>query len=183
MWTGPYLRASKKITLPDVEGVRNKRVGLVWAGNPTHANDANRSMQLADLQGLFELRGATWFSLQLGKGPSELAASRFAGRVHDLSNLLTDFSTTAAVMMELDLLIAVDTAAAHLAGALGRPVWILLPAIGIDWRWGTAGERTHWYPSARLFRQRQAGDWKPTVADMAALLAATDGVSGTHRAN
>jgi hypothetical protein len=91
--------------------------------------------------------------------------------VHDLSPLLTDFSATAAVVMELDLLISVDTAAAHLAGALGRPAWILLPAIGCDWRWGIAGSTTDWYPSARLFRQRRAGDWAPTVAEMAALLA------------
>jgi len=122
---------------------------------------------------LLDLPGVSWFSLQLGRGPPELAASRFAGRLHDLSPLLTDFSATAAVMMELDLLISVDTAAAHLAGALGRPVWILLPAIGSDWRWGIAGERTDWYPSARLFRQPQAGDWAATIAEIAALLAAT----------
>jgi hypothetical protein len=92
--------------------------------------------------------------------------------VDDLSSLLTDFSATAAVVSELDLLISVDTAAAHLAGALGRSAWILLPAIGSDWRWGITGETTAWYPSARLFRQRRAGDWAPTVAEMAALLAA-----------
>jgi tetratricopeptide (TPR) repeat protein len=171
-WTGPYLRSSKKISLPVDADARSKRVGLVWAGNPTHANDANRSMQLADLQPLLDLPGITWFSLQLGKGPSELATSRFAGRVHDLSCLLTDFSATAAVVSELDLLISVDTAAAHLAGALGRSAWILLPAISSDWRWGITGETTAWYPSARLFRQRRAGDWAPTVTEMADLLAA-----------
>ena len=73
---------------------------------------------------------------------------------------------------KIDLLISVDTAAAHLAGALGRSAWILLPAIGSDWRWGITGETTAWYPSARLFRQRRAGDWAATVAEMAALLAA-----------
>jgi tetratricopeptide (TPR) repeat protein len=171
-WTGPYLRSSKKVPLPFTAAGRSKRIGLVWAGNPTHANDANRSMRLADFQPLLDRPGVTWFSLQLGKGPSELSASRFAGRVHDLSSLLTDFSATAAVMTELDLLISVDTAAAHLAGALGRPTWILLPAIGSDWRWGIAGETTAWYPSVRLFRQRRAGDWAPTIAEMAALLAA-----------
>jgi hypothetical protein len=165
----PYLRTSKKISVPAAgEG---KRVGLVWAGNPTHANDANRSMRLADLGALIDLPGVTWFSLQLGNGPRELAASRFAGRLHDLSPLLTDFSATAAVMTELDLVVSVDTAAAHLAGALGRPVWILLPAVGGDWRWGIAGEITDWYPSARLFRQPRAGDWAPAIAEMAALLA------------
>jgi hypothetical protein len=130
-------------------------------------------MRLADLQPLLDRSGVTWFSLQLGKGPSELSASRFAGRMHDLSPMLADFSATAAVLMELDLLISVDTAAAHLAGALGRPVWMLLPAIGGDWRWGITGETTAWYPSARLFRQQRAGDWAPTMHDVAAALAAT----------
>jgi tetratricopeptide (TPR) repeat protein len=170
--TGPYLHTPKKILLPVTADGPGKRIGLVWAGNPTHANDANRSMRLADFQPLLDLPGVTWFSLQLGVGPSELSASRFAGQVHDLSPALTDFSATAAVLMELDLLICVDTAAAHLAGALGRPTWILLPAIGSDWRWGIAGETTAWYPSARLFRQRRAGDWAPTIAEMAARLAA-----------
>jgi Tfp pilus assembly protein PilF len=165
---GPYLRTSKKIPLPVGADGRSKRIGLVWAGNPTHANDANRSMRLADFQPLLDRPGVTWFSLQLGEGPS---ASRFAGQVRDLSPLLTDFSATAAVLTELDLLISVDTAAAHLAGALGRPTWILLPAIGGDWRWGIAGETTAWYPSVRLFRQRRASDWAPTIAEMAALLA------------
>ena len=171
-WNGPYLRTTKQIAVPVAADGRNKRVGLVWAGNPSHANDANRSIRLADLAALLDLPGLTWCSLQLGKGPSELVVSPWARRVHDLSSLLTDFSATAAVMMELDLLISVDTAAAHLAGALGRPVWILLPAVGGDWRWGIAGETTDWYPSARLFRQSHAGDWAPTVTEMAALLTA-----------
>jgi len=170
-WNRPYLRASEKSPLPVAADGRSKRVGLVWAGNPTHANDANRSMRLADLQRLFDCSGVTWFSLQLGQGPSELAASAFAGQVHDLSPVLTDFSATASVLMALDLLISVDTAAAHLAGALGRPVWIALPAIGSDWRWGIAGETTAWYPSARLFRQRRAGDWAATMDAVAAALA------------
>ena len=84
--------------------------------------------------------------------------------------MLTDFSATAAFLTELDLLISVDTAAAHLAGALGRPVWIALPAIGSDWRWGMIGVTTPWYPSARLFRQKRAGEWTATVAEMAAAL-------------
>jgi tetratricopeptide (TPR) repeat protein len=172
-WNGPYLRAANKISLPVAADGRSKRVGLVWAGNPTHANDANRSMRLVDLQPLLDRPGVTWFSLQLGKGPSELSASRFAGQVHDLSPMLTDFSATAAVLMELDLLITVDTAAAHLAGALGRPTWILLPAVGGDWRWGITGETTAWYPGARLFRQQPAGDWAATMHDVAAALAAT----------
>jgi tetratricopeptide (TPR) repeat protein len=181
VWNGPYLRAAKKISLPIAAGGGHRRVGLVWAGNPAHANDANRSMHLADLHALLDLQGITWFSLQLGGGPAELAASPWAGRVHDLSCLLTDFSATAAVILELDLLISVDTAVAHLAGALGRPAWILLPAIGSDWRWGVSGETTAWYPSVRLFRQRQVGAWAPIAAEMTALLTAPRDLPETPR--
>ncbi len=171
-WKGPYLRAAQKSGLPVVDhgGKPCSRVGLVWAGNPTHANDANRSMRLADLTALFGLPGVTWFSLQLGRGSAELAASSWAGQIHDLSPMLADFSATAAFLTELDLLISVDTAAAHLAGALGRPVWIALPAIGSDWRWGMIGVTTPWYPSARLFRQKRACEWTATVAEMTAAL-------------
>ena len=132
---------------------------------------------------MLDLQGITWFSLQLGEGPPELAASPWAGRVHDLSCLLTDFSATAAVMLELDLLISVDTAVAHLAGALGRPAWILLPAVGSDWRWGVSGETTAWYPSVRLFRQRQVGAWAPIAAEMTALLTAPRDLPETPRAS
>jgi len=174
VWTSPYVSPLSKRTLPFVDAGRNPRIrgGLVWAGNPTHANDANRSMRLADLKPLLDVVDVAWFSLQLGARSTELSASAWAGQAHDLSPLLTDFSATAALLMELDLLISVDTAAAHLAGALGRPVWIALPAIGSDWRWSMAGETTPWYPSARLFRQKRAGDWTSTAAEMAARLKA-----------
>src|SRR5205814_7510747 len=115
---------------------------------------------------LLDIVDVAWFSLQLGARSAELSASAWAGQAHDLSPLLTDFSATAALLMELDLLISVDTAAAHLAGALGRPVWIALPAIGSDWRWGTTGQTTCWYPSVRLFRQQRPGDWVSTAAEM-----------------
>jgi len=176
IWSGPYLHAARRTALP-AAGAGRPRVGLVWAGNPTHANDVNRSMRLADLAPLLERSDATWFSLQLGNGPAELAASGRAAQLHDLSHLLTDFAATAAVICELDLLISVDTAAAHLAGALGRPVWILLPALGTDWRWGTAGTTTPWYPSARLFRQPSAGAWAPVMTEIAGLLATQRGRS------
>ena len=102
----------------------------------------------------------------------QLAGSPWADRVRDLSPLLTDFAATAAVMAQLDLLISVDTAVVHLAGALDRPAWGLLPAIGTDWRWRFEGETTDWYPSLRLFRQAEAGDWRPVMADIASLLLA-----------
>src|SRR5713101_7575593 len=168
----PIFGRQRKFPFPSPPAEGTGAWVLVWAGNPAHANDANRSMHLADLHALLDLQGITWFSLQLGEGPPELAASPWAGRVHDLSCQLTDFSATAAVMLELDLLISVDTAVAHLAGALGRPAWILLPAVGSDWRWGVSGETTAWYPSVRLFRQRQVGAWAPIAAEMTALLTA-----------
>jgi len=164
---GPYLSAPLSLALPPATG---RRVGLVWAGNPGHGNDANRSIALADWAPLLDLPGIDWCSLQLGAAAEQLADSPWRGRVRDLSPLLTDFTATAAVLAQLDLLISVDTAAAHLAGALDRPAWILLPAIGADWRWRFDGVTTDWYPSLRLFRQTEAGDWRPVMAAVAARL-------------
>ena len=166
---GPYLSTRSGVTLPPATG---RRVGLVWAGNPGHSNDAHRSIRLGDLAPVLDLPGIDWCSLQLGAGTDQLAASPWAGRVRDLSPLLTDFAATAAVMAQLDLLISVDTAAVHLAGALGHPAWVLLPAIGTDWRWRFEGEATAWYPSLRLFRQTGAGDWRSVMAAVRERLAA-----------
>ena len=166
---GPYLSTTLSLALPPATG---RRVGLVWAGNPGHGNDAHRSIALADWAPLLDLPGIDWCSLQLGAAAEQLADSPWRGRVRDLSPLLTDFTATAAVLAQLDLLISVDTAAAHLAGALDRPAWILLPAIGTDWRWRFDGETTDWYPSLRLFRQTEAGDWRPVMAAVAARLSA-----------
>ncbi|WP_448191367.1 tetratricopeptide repeat protein [Azospirillum sp. sgz301742] len=141
-----------------------RRVGLVWAGNAGHRNDANRSIPAALLGDL--VRGAPdveFVSLQVGP-----AAGALSG-VADAGSGFTDFADTAAVIGGLDLVISVDTAPAHLAGALGCPTWVLLPAAP-DWRWGLGRDDTPWYPSARLFRQPSPGDWPAVIAAVGAAL-------------
>jgi hypothetical protein len=138
------------------------RVGLVWAGNPQHKNDRNRSIALERLLPLIGAVEARWFSLQVGERAGDLA--RLApDRVTSLADQLTDFAETAGAIDNLDLVITVDTAVAHLAGALGKPVWILLPAVP-DWRWLLERGDSPWYPTARLFRQPARGDWDSVVA-------------------
>lgn len=127
-----------------------RSVGLVWAGNPSHGKDQERSIPFAALTPLWEVPDIRWVSLQIGP-----RAADAAGPLRDLSPLLGDMAETAAAIDRLDLVIAVDTAVAHLAGALGCPVWLLLPATP-DWRWGLEGETSGWYPTMRLFRQPRA---------------------------
>jgi tetratricopeptide (TPR) repeat protein len=138
------------------------RVGLVWAGNPTHDNDRHRSTSLRELIPLIGGSAAKFFSLQkeLRAGDAELLAAN-PGIIH-LGNDLLTFEDTAAVVSNLDVVITVDTSVAHLAGALGKPVWIMLPYIP-DWRWLLDREDSPWYPTARLFRQTTRDDWKGVV--------------------
>jgi hypothetical protein len=137
----------------------------VWRGNPKHHNDRNRSVALELLQDLVMIEGARFFSLQLGPTPAEDQWLR-SRAIIDLGPELSNYAATARCLAELDLLITVDTSVAHLAGALGRPVWTLLPACN-DWRWLQDREDTPWYPSMRLFRQNGLRNWKP-VADRVA---------------
>ncbi|HZP76386.1 MAG TPA: tetratricopeptide repeat protein [Pseudolabrys sp.] len=143
-----------------------RRIGIAWAGNPAHANDAHRSVSLDQFALLFGAPDVDWVSLQVGDRASELAASPYRERVHDLSAQLADFAATASVMSGLDLVISIDSAPAHLAGALGRPVWTLIPAIDTDWRWGRGAATTSWYPTMRLFRQSRPGDWTTVMTAM-----------------
>ncbi len=138
-------------------------VGLAWAGNPQHKNDRNRSIALERLAPLFDAPGVRWFSLQVGERAADLGRAP-AGKVANLAERLTDFAEAAAAVAGLDLVIAVDTATAHLAGALGKPVWVLLPFVP-DWRWLINRDDSPWYPTARLFRQPARGDWE-SVAQM-----------------
>lgn len=140
------------------------RVGLAWAGNPTHRDDRKRSIEPAQFASLLPGADAKFFSLQVGRRNS------LPGLI-DLTEQLTDFADTAALMAKLDLVITVDTAVAHLGGALGKPVWVLLPFLP-DWRWGLEGEGTPWYPTMRLFRQRTAGDWDEVIGRVATALKA-----------
>ena len=138
------------------------QVGLVWAGRSEHRDDARRSMPFAALTPLWQVPGVRWFSLQVGPRGADLAAAP-PGMVTDLAPLLGDFADTAAALGALDLLVGVDTATVHLAGALGRPAWLLLP-YAADWRWMRDAERTVWYPSLRLFRQSSPGAWPDVIA-------------------
>lgn len=156
------------------------KVGLVWRGNPRFENDGARSLPgLATLAPLGRVAGVRWFSLQKGPGEDEAAAGAPGLDVTDLAPALGDFADTAALVAQLDLVITVDTACAHLAGALGRPCWVLLPAWMPDWRWLQEREDTPWYPGTmRLFRQRRDGEWGEVVERVAEALA----VPGTCRA-
>lgn len=144
------------------------RCGLVWAGNPGYSGDARRSAPLAALAPLADIPGATLFSCQVGAAARAQMAG-FPAPLIDLAPDFRDFGETAAALAGLDVVICVDTAVAHLAAALGRPVWLLLsrPA---EWRWGNAAQRTPWYPSMRLFRQSCPGDWSAPVAAAAQAL-------------
>ena len=143
-----------------------QRIGLVWAGNPQLAGDAQRSMGFEQVAPLLATTGAQFFSLQVGERVHDVSGR---GDIVDLSSHLTDFGETAAVIANLDLVIAVDTAVAHLAAALGRPTWIMLPRVA-DWRWLTRRTDSPWYASVRLFRQTRAEEWAPVVARVASAL-------------
>ncbi|MEJ2039573.1 MAG: tetratricopeptide repeat protein [Desulfosarcinaceae bacterium] len=139
------------------------RIGLVWAGRPQHTNDHNRSCPLSLMLPLATIPGTRFISLQKGSASCQIQASTLVGQIEDLGGQLHDFSDTAAVVANLDLLITVDTAVAHLAGAMGKPVWVLIPFIA-DWRWAACGQNSPWYPSMRLFRQPRPKDW-PSVME------------------
>jgi Flp pilus assembly protein TadD len=166
-WTGPYLRAPDAGTgpWPELDAAGNLKVGLVWAGNPSHLNDANRSVPLSALAPLAGLCRVTFFPLQLGPAAAQREAFCAPGRWVDLTPRIRDFADTAAVLSRLDLLVTVDTSVAHLAGALGCPAWVLVPWAP-DWRWMLGREDTPWYPTLRLLRQPAPGAWEPVVREV-----------------
>ncbi|GHC78777.1 hypothetical protein GCM10007320_19500 [Pseudorhodoferax aquiterrae] len=140
------------------------KVGLVWRGNPRHDNDAERSLPgLATLAPLWQVPGVAFVSLQKWAGEDEGRRPPAGQPLVHLGSAIADFADTAAILAQLDLLISVDTAACHLAGALDRPCWVLLPAYRVDWRWLRGRDDTPWYPRTRLFRQRRRGDWAGVV--------------------
>ena len=153
-------------------GLPRPRIAMTWSGNASHDNDRNRSIAFECLAPLFPPlagKGASFVSIQREVRREDAAALAAERRVTHVGSELDDFSDTAAVLSLCDLVIAVDTAAAHLAGAMGRPVWVLLP-FAPDWRWGLQGETTPWYPTVRLFRQISPGDWDGVIARVAAEL-------------
>ena len=146
-----------------------RRIGLVWAGRANHPFDFARSAALAALAPLGEVRGASWFALQLGGAEAQVGATAWRAPLVNLGPEISSYTDTMAVLAELDLVVTVDTSVAHVAGAMGRPGWLMLPRRA-DWRWGLTGTATPWYPSLRLFRQRRLGDWGAVAAEIAGLL-------------
>jgi len=168
----PYLHAPGKrarVWRDRLADMGRPRIGLVWSGKPTHKNDHNRSIALPRLKPLLSVAGTQFVSLQREYRASDLTALDQLP-IRRLDDLLTDFADTAAVIGELDLVIAVDTAVAHLAGAMAKPIWLLLPHIQ-DWRWLNGRNDSPWYPTAKLFRQPQIGDWGGAIAAMEKALA------------
>ena len=148
------------------------RVGVVWQGNPHHKWDRHRSFPVHALAPLAAVPGVQLVCLQMGAGLEALSANSPCFPLTQLDNRGQDasFVNTATVMTQLDLVVTADTAPAHLAGALGVPVWVALAAI-TDWRWLRGRDDTPWYPTMRLFRQRTLGDWTNVFARMAQELA------------
>ena len=139
------------------------KVGIAWAGSPTHLRDRFRSLRVDHVAQLLDIPGVRFFSLQKGPAAAALGSITSAGDVVDLGPDLANFADTAAAVANLDLVIGVDTAVVHLAGALGKPVWALIPTPA-DWRWLEEREDSPWYPTMRLFRQRSVGDWDDVIA-------------------
>ena len=135
------------------------KVGLVWAGSPRHPNDRNRSCELIRFAPLARLPEVTLYGLQKDEASKQIERLPDNMRVTNLGDHIDDFSDTAAAIENLDLIISVDTAVAHLAGAMGKPVWVLLTRHLSDWRWLVDREDSPWYPTMRLFRQPEQGDW------------------------
>lgn len=173
-WTAN--RAAKKLGEAARTGLR---VGIAWAGSPAHMRDRFRSIPLELLKPLLGLAGARFFSLQLGPAAMELISAGVP--VIDLAPEIEDMADTAALIANLDLVIAVDTAVAHLAGALARPVWVMLP-LAPDWRWLLDREDSPWYPTMRLFRQSRLGDWAPVVEAVRSALEKAICASGNGQA-
>ncbi|HEX4056465.1 MAG TPA: tetratricopeptide repeat-containing glycosyltransferase family protein [Tepidisphaeraceae bacterium] len=166
----PYLNADPAL----VEMWRQKlapsqgklRVALSWAGNPAFRGDRNRSLPFDCLTPLGGVRGATFFSLQKGEASQHAKNPPPGMDLIDLGPELTDFADTAAVMSLMDVIIAIDSSVCHLAGALARPVWLLLQSVP-EWRWLLNRDDSPWYPTMRLFRQKSTGDWSELIGRVA----------------
>jgi len=165
----PYLKADPAL----VQGWKNRlgqraasrRIGIAWAGRPTHPNDYSRSCPLTAFSPLFDaFPNFDFVSLQVGSA-SRQVREMVGRRLADYSPEIRNFTDTAALIENLDLVVTVDTAVAHLAGAIGKPVWVLLN-FDPDWRWLLKGQTTAWYPTMRLFRQPRPGDWRAVMDEV-----------------
>jgi tetratricopeptide (TPR) repeat protein/glycosyltransferase involved in cell wall biosynthesis len=170
--TNPYLFSpsiDKANIVKSIQLIDSFRVGIAWAGSPVHKDDKSRSCELEMLYPLTQIKGVVLFSLQ--KGPAASALKQLEKMpVIDLSNIIDDFADLASAIRHMDLVISVDTATAHLAGAMGKPTWIMLPFTP-DWRWMLDRTDSPWYPTVRLFRQSRPGDYSSVIKTMANALA------------
>jgi hypothetical protein len=148
---------------------RRLRVGLSWSGRSTHPNNARRSVRLETLAPILAVPGIDFISLQKPFPDEDRAFAQTIPSFLELAPELTDFAETGAVIKNLDLVVAVDTAVVHLAGAIGSEAWVLVPEPA-DWRWLLERTDSPWYPTLRLFRQKRAGEWAPVLANVAQAL-------------
>ncbi len=172
--TKPEKVAHFRAQLADLPGIK---VGLVWSGNPKHMNDRNRSLSLAPMLSAFGTSGAHFISVMKEVRPADRQHMDATGLVRDFSAQLNDFTDTAALIECLDVVISVDTSVAHIAGAIGRPIWMLLP-FSPDWRWMNDRSDTPWYSSMKLYRQANPHDWDSALAAAATDLASLAQASG-----
>ncbi len=169
----PYLKADPAKAAKWREAMaadKNFRIGITWAGRPEHHNDHNRSTTLDQFAPLAKIPGVTFYSLQKGPATTQLAQAPAGMKLVDCDKSLGDFSDSAALLANLDLVISVDTSVVHLAGAMGCEVWTVLPFVP-DWRWLLDRSDSPWYPTMRLFRQRSLRSWPQVFEDVAAELA------------
>jgi tetratricopeptide (TPR) repeat protein len=165
----PYLTPTQPTgSSPRSQSSSPRKIGFVWGGDPDHLNDRDRSCPLNEFRAFLGKPGMMFYSLQKGPHSTELLTVSDIP-IEDLSDRLHDFADTAAVVAELDLVISVDTSVAHLAGAMGKPVWVLL-SFASDWRWLMHREDSPWYPTARLFRQSRHNNWAEVCHRVAAAL-------------
>jgi hypothetical protein len=168
----PYLRASPQAVMDWSARLgpgHRPRIGLAWSGRPEHDNDRNRSMRLNTLLSPLADFDATYVSLQREVREDDAPVLQGRGDILHFGEELKSYADTAALIANLDLVISVDTSVAHLAGALAKPVWIVLPFIP-DWRWLLDRDDSPWYPTARLFRQDEARKWDSVMARVHAAL-------------
>jgi ADP-heptose:LPS heptosyltransferase len=150
----------QKLTGPDF------KVGIVWAGNPSHKRDRSRSVELERFAVLNKIPGLRLYGLQKGEAARQAGELAGAMDIQNFDDGLADFSDTAALIANLDLVISVDTAVAHLAGSMGKPIWVMLPYVP-DWRWMLDRNDSPWYPTMQLFRQPEKGNWDAVMMNIA----------------
>jgi tetratricopeptide (TPR) repeat protein len=168
----PYIRSDPEATdrwAARIGRANELKVGIAWAGNPQHSKNRFRSMRFSQFRDLARVQNIRYFSLQKGGASKEASGAPEGMDISDYTGELNDFADTAAFVANLDLVIAVDTSVAHLAGAMGKPTWALIP-FAPDWRWLIGREDSPWYPTMRLFRQKSIGDWESAIERVAAAL-------------